>query len=169
MSSQRGGKYVCARFLAVEKKRCLLGMDLQGKVGIVIKQIPYDEAHPSIPVNSVEEGTDDWISNNWRTYFLDKYKEVFTRQGRSKNHVVHTNFHSPLIPIQEKGRRIPIHILERVENEISKLIKDKQIMKLDNCTSDCFIAPIVITAKKDNTIKLALDAKRINVQIHKNK
>ena len=74
-----------------------------------------------------------------------------------------------MIPIQEKGRRIPIHILERVENEISRLVKDKQIMKLDNCTSDCFIAPIVITAKKDNSIKLALDAKPINAQIHKNK
>ena len=111
-----GWKVQHARFLVVEKKRCLLGMDLQGKVGITTKQISFEEAHPPTPVNSVEEGTEDWVSNSWRSYFLDKYKEVLTRQGRSKNHVVHTNFHSPLIPIQEKGRRIPIHILERVEN-----------------------------------------------------
>ena len=42
-------------------------------------------------------------------------------------------------------------------------------MKLGNCTSNCFIASVVITAKKDNSIKLALDAKPINAQIHKNK
>ena len=83
--------------------------------------------------------------------------------------MVSTLFHSPLIPIQEKGRRIPIHILDRVEKEINKLIEQDHIYKLDNCTNDCFIAPIVITAKKDGSIKLALDAKPVNAQIYKNK
>ena len=40
---------------------------------------------------------------------------------------------------------------------------------MDKCTNDFFIAPIVITAKKDGSIKLALDAKPINAQIFKNK
>ena len=43
------------------------------------------------------------------------------------------------------------------------------ITKLDKCTSDCFIAPIVITVKKDDSIKLAMDAKPINRQLFKNK
>ena len=43
------------------------------------------------------------------------------------------------------------------------------IEKLEKCTSDFFIAPIVITAKKDGSIKLAMDAKPINAQIGKNK
>ena len=43
------------------------------------------------------------------------------------------------------------------------------ITKLDNCTSDCFIAPIVITVKKDDSKKLAMDAKPINRQLFKNK
>ena len=43
------------------------------------------------------------------------------------------------------------------------------IEKLEKCTSDFFIAPIVITAKKDGSIKLAMDAKPINAQIWKNK
>ena len=94
---------------------------------------------------------------------------VFNRLGRSKNHVVNTNFHSRLIPVQEKGRRVPIHILDKVEKEIKNLVADGHIEKLDNCTNDCFIAPIVITAKKDGSIKLALDAKPVNSQIHKNK
>ena len=43
------------------------------------------------------------------------------------------------------------------------------ISKHDKCTSDCFIAPIVITVKKDDSIKLAMDAKPINRQLFKNK
>ena len=42
------------------------------------------------------------------------------------------------------------------------------ITKLDKCKSDFFIAPIVITVKKDDSIKLALDAKPINRQLYKN-
>ena len=43
------------------------------------------------------------------------------------------------------------------------------IKRLDKCTSDCFIAPIVITVKKDHSIKMALDAEPINRQLFKNK
>ena len=41
------------------------------------------------------------------------------------------------------------------------------IEKLDKCTTDFFIAPIVLTAKKDGSIKLALNAKPMNAQIWK--
>ena len=56
-----------------------------------------------------------------------------------------------------------------MEKEIEKLLTEGHIKKLDKCTSDCFIAPIVITVKKDDSIKLALDAKPINRQMFKNK
>ena len=52
-----------------------------------------------------------------------------------------------------------------VEKKIEKLQKNHMIEKLDKYTNDYFIAPIVITAKKDGSIKLALDAKPINAQI----
>ena len=53
--------------------------------------------------------------------------------------------------------------------ELDKLLSEGHITKLDKCTSDCFIAPIKITVKKDDSIKLALDAKPINRQLYKNK
>ena len=52
-----------------------------------------------------------------------------------------------------KGRRIPIYVQDKVEKEIGKLLTEGHITKLDRCTSDCFIAPIVITVKKDDSIK----------------
>ena len=74
-----------------------------------------------------------------------------------------------MCPIHEKGRRIPIHIQDKVEKEIKKLLTEGHITNLDKCTSDCFIAPIVITVRKDDSIKLALDAKPKNRQLFKNK
>ena len=42
-------------------------------------------------------------------------------------------------------------------------------MKLSKCDEDRFISPIVITRKKDGSIKLASDLKLLNDQIFKNK
>ena len=86
-----------------------------------------------------------------------------------QNHKVFTNFKYPLVPHQIKGRKVPIHIQDRLANEIKQLVRQGHIEKLDKCTTDYFIAPIVLTVKKDGSIKLALNAKPMNAQIWKNK
>ena len=62
-----------------------------------------------------------------------------------------------------------IHIQEKVHEKMEKLLNEVHIKRLDKCTSDCFIASIVITVKKDDSIKLALVVKPINRQLFKNK
>ena len=94
---------------------------------------------------------------------------MFSRLGRSKHHKVYTNFKFPLVPRRIKGRKVPIHIQDRVANEVKFLVEQGHIEKLDKSTTDFFIAPIVLTAKKDGSIKLALNAKPMNAQICKNK
>ena len=47
--------------------------------------------------------------------------------------------------------------------------KEGYIVKLNKCDEDCFISPIVITRKKDGSIKLTLDSKLLSDQIIKNK
>ena len=116
-----------------------------------------------------EEQELDPTSQFWRNHFVKRYPNMFSRLGRSKNYKVFTNFKDPLVPRQVKGRKVPIHLQDRVTAEIKKLIKDKQIEKLEKCTTDHFIAPIVLTAKKDGSIKLALNAKPMNAQIWQNK
>ena len=59
----------------------------------------------------------------------------------------------PLTPIQEKGRRVPVHIQEKVGEEIKRLIKEGHIIKLTKSTSEFFVAPVVITAKNDSSVK----------------
>ena len=104
----------------------------------------------------------------WRSHYQKKFQHVFSRIGRAKSHQVFSTLKSPLIPVQEKGRRVPVHIQHKVANEIRNLIQEGPILKLNKCTSGHFISPIVITAKKDSSVKLAMDAKLMNDQIHKN-
>ena len=51
---------------------------------------------------------------------------------------------------------------------LKKLIAEKHIIKLNCCSDKNFISPIVITVKRDKTIKLALDSKILNRSVHKN-
>ena len=76
-------------------------------------------------------------------------------------------FNNEIIPVQQKGRRVPVHLQDRVEKELNKLMDQKHIIKLDKCSDGQFISPIVITVKKDQTVKLALDSNKINKFIHK--
>ena len=54
-----------------------------------------------------------------------------------------------------------------MSEELKALVRDGHVTKLDKCTTDYFINPIVTTAKKDGSIKLAIDAKPLNAQIWK--
>ena len=57
---------------------------------------------------------------------------------------------------------MPIYIQDRVTEEFKALVKDGHVTKLDKSTTDHFINPIMITAKRNGSIKLAMDAKPLN-------
>ena len=71
-----------------------------------------------------------------------------------------TQFSKEFEPILHKGRRIPMHLQERVEAELNKLIDQNHVIKFYKCSDKQFISPIVITVKKDQTAKLALDSNK---------
>ena len=86
--------------------------------------------------------------------------------GKIRNYKVQTEFFNNLIPIQQKGRRVPTTLQDKVDGEIDKLFKQGHIERLEDCSDEYFVSPIVITVNKDGSVKLALE---INKQIHKNK
>ena len=63
---------------------------------------------------------------------------------------------------------MPITLLEKVDCEIDKLIKQGHIEKLEDCSDTFFVSPIVITAKKDGSVKLELEARELIKQVHNN-
>ena len=89
--------------------------------------------------------------------------------SRSKNHIAKSTFKQYFKTTEHKGRRVPLHLIDKVEKELKKLIDDKQIIKLEKCSDEYFISPVVITVKNNNTMKIALDSKELNDAIHKNK
>ena len=56
-----------------------------------------------------------------------------------------------------------------MNEELKRMEKEGHMIKLEKCDEDCFISPIVITRKKDTSIKLALDSKLLNDKNFKNK
>ena len=138
----------------------LVGRDLFDALGISVTQIPKNE---DSMVNTIT------TQCPLKTRIAKQFPQLITRIGRSKIHIVKSKFHQNFRPKQQEGRRVPINLQERVYNEIKKLLEEEHIEKLNNCSDQYFISPIVITVKRDQTIKLALDSKTLNKAIHKNK
>ena len=42
----------------------------------------------------------------------DNYPQLCIRVGKSKNHVMRTQFNKEIIPVQQKGHRVPLHLQE---------------------------------------------------------
>ena len=125
-----------------------MGRDVLQKLGISLQQKPNKS--PGNQINSIssietEKNIIKWIYN--------KYPHLCTRLGKSKNHVARSIFKQNHIPIQQKGRRVPLLFLEKVERELDKLIQEKQIFKLEKCPDELFVSPVVITVKKDKSVK----------------
>ena len=86
-----------------------------------------------------------------------------------KNHLAKSIFKTEFNPTQHKGRHIPLHLTEKVENDLRNLIDNKQIKKLTSGSDENFISSVVITVKSDQSIKIAVDSKILNDAIHKKK
>ena len=114
----------------------LLGLNLHEQLGIeTVRRRPAE-------VSLAEDKQDvDPTSQFWRDHFVKRYPNGFSRLGRSKNHKVFTNFKDPLVPRQVKGRKVPIHLQDRVTAEIKKLIKDKHIEKLESVLRTISLRP----------------------------
>ena len=98
-----------------------------------------------------------------------QFPHLVSRIGSSKTHVSKSKFHQKFTAKRQKGRRVPINLQPRVSEELERLQTEGHIEKLSSCSDEHFISPIVITVKKDQSIKLALDSKVLNKAIHKNK
>ena len=108
-------------------------------------------------------------SPEFKEQIAKTFPGLVSRIGRSKIHVAKSKFHKDFQPRHQNVRRIPINLQDKVKTELKKLLAEKHIIKLSSCPDKYFISPIVVTVKKDQTIKLALDSKVLNKAIHKSK
>ena len=139
--------------------RPILGRDFFDKLGITISQ----KACPNTEVINIEPPC------AIKKLFAKEFPELTSRIGKSNHHTVDSKFHKNYRVTHQRGRKVPIHLQTKVKIELEKLLSEGHIEKLTNCSDQLFISPIVITVKKDQSIKTALDSKILNKAFHKNK
>ena len=94
------------------------------------------------------------------TKFKTKFKKTVQRKPYSKQARSKQKEDAKLI--QQKGRPLPIHLQQSEEKEIEKLIKQGHVEKAKIIDEDCFMSPAVFTVKKDKSVKIALDSRKLN-------
>ena len=122
---------------------------------------------PGEQIMSIEEGIQVALKpegelDSWQTYFSKQFSNRFSRVGKIRNYKVQPEFFENLTPVQQKGRRVPISLQEKVDAEIDKLLQQGHIEKLTESLDKYFVSPIVITVKKDGSVKLALESRELN-------
>ena len=86
-----------------------------------------------------------------------KYPKLCTRLGKSKNTIAKPTMKENFSPVQQKGRRVPIHLLKKVEAELKKPVQDKKNIRLDKCSDEHFISPVVKRVKHNKSVEIALE------------
>ena len=142
----------------------ILGRDLMGTLGLELVQRKKVMGITGEGISQEEEEYDEL-----QTYFCKLYPNLFTRIGKIRNAKVRAEFFDNLRPIQRKGRRVQISLQDKVDKEIHRLMNEGHIVKLQECSDKYFVSPIVITVKKDGSIKISLESRELNKQVHKNK
>ena len=132
--------------MIVEKQtNNIMGRDILTKLGITLNANKKPGKKIIHFLNSMRRKTKKMDNH--------KYPHLCTRLERSKFSVAKSIFKSQYIPSQHKEKRVPLHLFVKVEQELQKIIDEKQITKLDKCSDELFISPVVITLKKRQNSK----------------
>ena len=122
----------------------LLGVNWLKQLPITINKIQLDE------------------QTNQSEAIYATFNKLFETNHTIKNIEVKMQIKPGCYPIQQKARPIPYHLQKDVKNELDRLIKSGHLERLETVEEDCFVSPVVVKVKKDKTVKIALDARKLN-------
>ena len=128
----------------------LLGLDWLDKLEIGLQG--------SKKTNVIRHVTED----ERRKRIINEYEDLFKNNHTIKDLTIDIQLKKDVKPIQQKGRPVPIHFQKIVREELEKLIYKGHLEKADKTTENCFVSPAVITIKKDKSVKIALDSRKLN-------
>ena len=100
---------------------------------------------------------------------MGEFPKLFTRKDRVKNNEIKMKMKDSARSFQQKGRLIPNQSQNQVPAEIDKLLTVGHIEQVEKIRDDVFIQPTVITVKKDRSVKIALNARALNVSLAEDK
>ena len=121
---QSNGWKIHARIKVIGGNRpSIIGRDLMPQLGLHLVQ-----QSPGKQIMFIEEGNQDALEpegelDSWQTCFSKQFSNLFSRVGKIRNYKVQAEFFENLTPVQQKGRRVPISLQEKVDAEIDKLLQ----------------------------------------------
>ena len=98
---------------------------------------------------------------------IDEYKDIFKGTGKLKNYQWSLFVDPTVNPIQQKIRRKPYHLREKIRRKLQELEKENIIESVD--THQSWISNIVVTPKSNGNIRVCLDAREINKALKQEK
>ena len=130
---QSNGWAINARIKVIGGNRqSIIGRDLMHQLGLqLVQQSPPGDQIMSIDEVDPEPAVPEGELDSWQTYFSKQFSNLFNRVGKIRNYKAQAEFFEDLIPVQQKGRRVPISLQEKVDTEIDKLLKQGHIEKTD--------------------------------------
>ena len=93
---------------------------------------------------------------------FEEFENLFKKHHTIKGLTIDIQLKKDAKLVQQKGRPIPIQFRKIVKNEPKKLIGNGHLEKADKTTENCFVSTAVITIKKDKSVKIALDSRKLN-------
>ena len=118
---------------------------------------------------NISESLSDNDNHNEKIKLQNQFPSLFTRQGQIRDHTVKIEFEPEAKITQQKGRRVLIQLQDAVQEEIERLLNEGNIERVTDVTDKQFIQPVVITVKRDKSVKIALDARALNNELIKDK
>ena len=145
-----GEKKKLELLITTKRTNPLLGLDWMKHLGINV-----NVEKSNLKIQNIQKDPDIIDLKN-------KFKKLFHENKTVKGIEVDIQLKPDAKLIQQKGRPIPIHLQPAVGKEIEKLMKNGHIEKATDIDKNCFVSPAVITVKRDKSVKIALDSRKLN-------
>ena len=144
----------------------IVKLDLKGSKEEIVNKIEYlNKSDVKIEENDYNKEVDSEM-DKIRSEFADVISDT---TGKVKGPPIKIQFQEDATPTIQPPRRIPLHYMSRLEEELKKM-KSEDIIEgpLDIEEPGTFISNLVITDKKDNSgrIRVTLDCQAVNKVIY---
>ena len=104
----------------------------------------------------------DHGSNNVQN-LVREYSNLLEGIGKLKDRDIKLHIDESVPPVAQPHRRIPFHLREKVETELSRLESLDITEKVDGATE--WVSPIVVAPKKKGEIRVCVDMRQANTAI----
>ena len=98
------------------------------------------------------------INQSEKEKIITNFPDLFENKGTIKDTEIKIQLKPGHFPVKQKARPVPLHLQEHV----GRFIESGHLEKIKNVDEDCFAFPVVITVKSDESVKIALDSRKLN-------